>query len=179
MRKPVSPRILVLALWAAVALAPAAARADKPAWAGAGKPDKHEKGERRERDDDRERRERSESPRESRSDRDHRGELPLRFDDRQRVVIHDYYTDEIRSGRCPPGLAKKHNGCMPPGQAKKWSRGRPLPAGVAFHELPPAIAVKLGKPPAGHRFVRVATDILLIAVGTSLVVDAIEDLGRM
>lgn len=22
-------------------------------------------------------------------------------------------------GRCPPGLAKKHNGCMPPGQAKK------------------------------------------------------------
>jgi len=23
------------------------------------------------------------------------------------------------SGRCPPGLAKKHNGCMPPGQAKK------------------------------------------------------------
>lgn len=24
---------------------------------------------------------------------------------------------------CPPGLAKKHNGCMPPGQAKKWQRG--------------------------------------------------------
>jgi len=23
------------------------------------------------------------------------------------------------SGSCPPGLAKKHNGCMPPGQAKK------------------------------------------------------------
>jgi hypothetical protein len=22
-------------------------------------------------------------------------------------------------GRCPPGLAKKHNGCMPPGQARK------------------------------------------------------------
>ena len=22
-------------------------------------------------------------------------------------------------GSCPPGLAKKHNGCMPPGQAKK------------------------------------------------------------
>ncbi|MEO6360766.1 MAG: hypothetical protein ABIO43_09355 [Sphingomicrobium sp.] len=22
-------------------------------------------------------------------------------------------------GACPPGLAKKHNGCMPPGQAKK------------------------------------------------------------
>ena len=23
------------------------------------------------------------------------------------------------TGGCPPGLAKKHNGCMPPGQAKK------------------------------------------------------------
>ena len=26
------------------------------------------------------------------------------------------------SGGCPPGLAKKHNGCMPPGQAKKLYR---------------------------------------------------------
>lgn len=25
---------------------------------------------------------------------------------------------------CPPGLAKKHNGCMPPGQAKKYYRGQ-------------------------------------------------------
>jgi hypothetical protein len=25
-------------------------------------------------------------------------------------------------GGCPPGLAKKHNGCMPPGQAKKMFR---------------------------------------------------------
>ena len=25
-------------------------------------------------------------------------------------------------GGCPPGLAKKHNGCMPPGQAKKLYR---------------------------------------------------------
>ena len=25
-------------------------------------------------------------------------------------------------GGCPPGLAKKHNGCMPPGQARKLYR---------------------------------------------------------
>src|SRR5262245_9557982 len=25
--------------------------------------------------------------------------------------------------RCPPGLAKKHNGCLPPGQARKLYRG--------------------------------------------------------
>jgi hypothetical protein len=27
-----------------------------------------------------------------------------------------------RDGGCPPGLAKKHNGCLPPGQAKKLYR---------------------------------------------------------
>jgi len=32
--------------------------------------------------------------------------------------------------------------------------------------------------PAGHHDVRVAGDILRIAVGTSIVVDAIQDLGR-
>jgi len=26
------------------------------------------------------------------------------------------------AGGCPPGLAKKHNGCLPPGQAKKLYR---------------------------------------------------------
>jgi len=33
---------------------------------------------------------------------------------------------------CPPGLARKHNGCMPPGQARKiarWSRGERVPYG--------------------------------------------------
>jgi hypothetical protein len=32
---------------------------------------------------------------------------------------------------------------------------------------------------SAYRYVRVASDILLIAVGTGMVVDAIEDLGRM
>ena len=33
-------------------------------------------------------------------------------------------------GGCPPGLAKKHNGCLPPGQAKKlYNVGQRLPYG--------------------------------------------------
>jgi hypothetical protein len=28
-----------------------------------------------------------------------------------------------QQGGCPPGLAKKNNGCMPPGQARKLGRG--------------------------------------------------------
>ena len=44
---------------------------------------------------------------------------------------------------CPPGLAKKHNGCMPPGQARKmarWSRGERLPQGynsyTSYNQIP-------------------------------------------
>lgn len=101
------------------------------------------------------------------------------FDDHRRTVARDYYRQHYSSGRCPPGLAKKNNGCMPPGQARKWSRGRPLPRDVIFYDLPPALVIELGVPPIGHRYVRVAADILLIAVGTGMVVDAIEDLSRM
>jgi hypothetical protein len=39
-----------------------------------------------------------------------------------RAAIQQYYGTMIQSGHCPPGLAKKNNGCMPPGQAKKWMR---------------------------------------------------------
>lgn len=101
------------------------------------------------------------------------------FGDQQRDVIRNYYSREFRSGHCPPGLAKKKNGCMPPGQAKKWQVGRPLPHDVVHYDLPPEIVVQLGAPPAGHRFVRVASDILLMAVGTGMVVDAIQDLSDM
>ena len=80
-------------------------------------------------------------------------------------------------GHCPPGLAKK--GCIPPGQAKKWRRGYPLPRGVVYYDLSPSMARRLGRPPAGHRFVRVAQDILLIAVGTNMVIDAVYDLNNM
>ncbi len=41
-----------------------------------------------------------------------------------------YYRDGRYYGsNCPPGLAKKNNGCMPPGQAKKarWTVGQRLP----------------------------------------------------
>ena len=38
---------------------------------------------------------------------------------------NDRYGDHGRyASNCPPGLAKKHNGCMPPGQARKLARGQ-------------------------------------------------------
>ena len=102
------------------------------------------------------------------------------FNDTQRAHVHGYYEKEFRSGSCPPGLAKKHNGCLPPGQAKKaWRMGHPLPGNVVFYEIPPPLAARIGAPPSGYKYVRVASDILVIAIGTLLVVDAINDIGRM
>ena len=98
----------------------------------------------------------------------------------QHAQVRAYYEEEFRGGSCPPGLAKKRNGCLPPGQAKKqWRTGHPLPENVVVYDLPPALVLKIGVPPTGYKYVRVASDILMIAVGTKLVVDAIHDLGRL
>jgi Ni/Co efflux regulator RcnB len=146
--------------------------AEKPDWAGGGKNGKHDKHDKR--NDDR---------RDDRYDDrydDRRGgtSIDFRFSDSDRRMLSDYYGGQARAGHCPPGLAKKNNGCMPPGQAKKWRKGYPLPGDVRYYELSRDILVRLPPPPRGHRYVQVAGDVLLIAIGTSLVVDAVEDLLR-
>ncbi len=100
------------------------------------------------------------------------------FANHDRSSIDRYYSEHYRKGRCPPGLRKKGHDCLPPGQARQWVRHQPLPRDVIFYDLPQDVLVYLGPPPPHHRFVRVAQDILLITVGTGIVMDAIEDLGR-
>lgn len=142
-----------------------------------GKGNKGGKNERVDRRDD----QRSERGDDDRSRRDTPGRSDGKrghFEDRQHAIVRDYYVEQFRGARCPPGLAKKQNGCMPPGQAKKWQLGRPLARDVIYYEVPQPLVVQIGLPPAGHRYVRVAGDILLIALGTGMVVDAIQDLGR-
>ena len=153
--------MVVFAISCAVA---APAFADKPDWAGKGKGHK-------EHDEDRD-------------DQGHGGKhrevRGRHFDEHHRVAVREYYEHEFQGGkRCPPGLAKKHNGCMPPGQAKKWAMGRPLPPEVVYYPVPHDLEVQIGIPPAGYKYVRVASDILMIAVGTGVVADAIQDLGRL
>jgi Ni/Co efflux regulator RcnB len=101
------------------------------------------------------------------------------FADKHRGHVHTYYGEEYRRGHCPPGLAKKNNGCMPPGQAKKWAIGKPLPREVVYYDLPPPLVVQIGAPPVGYRYVRAASDILLISISTGIVIDVILDLGRL
>ncbi len=187
-----------LALAVAGLLAASPALAEKPDWAGNGKPDAQQrrpaKGDQRDtrelrerrderdrnesRDRDRAREQDRDRIRNDRSDRDG-PRVSVYFTDRHRAIVRHYYAEQYRSGSCPPGLAKKRNGCMPPGLAKKWRIGRPLPRDVVYYDAPVSIILELGMPPELHRYVRVGADILLIHVGTMMVIDAIEDLNRM
>jgi len=160
--------VLALALAGMLAIGPA--MAEKPSWAGGGKSGRDEradkggnqKGERRDADE--------RSSRDS-GRRDH-------FEDRHRLIVRDYYVEQYRGGRCPPGLAKKHNGCMPPGLAKKWHMGQHLPREVVFYSVPQELVIQIGRPPSGYRYVRVDSDILLMAIATRMIVDSIQNLGR-
>ena len=114
-----------------------------------------------------------------RDKREDRAVVNVYFGDSQRAMVRDYYGKQGRGGKCPPGLAKKSHSCVPPGQAKHWSKGQPLPRDVVYYPVPEPLVVQLGVPPTGHRYVRVAGDILMIAIGTGMVVDAIQDLGGM
>lgn len=153
-----------LAFVMAFVLACGTAGAEKPESAGKGQGSKHEQ--------------KDKSAKQKGSQKTAEVKVGAYFVDQQRDAARDYYGRQYSAKRCPPGLAKKNNGCMPPGQAKKWAVGQPLPANVIFYSVPQAVVVRLGVPPAGHRYVRVANDILLIAIGTSMVIDAIEDLMR-
>lgn len=158
----------------ALAFASLSAQAGKPDWVEDGKHGKsHHKSERR--GDDRRTVSREAAP----AGVSVQIQIGGYFNDGQRQSTRAYYEPRVRSGKCPPGLAKKHNGCMPPGQARHWHRGEPLPRDVVVYPVPAEVRVRLGVPPAGHKFVRVASDILLIAVGTGMVIDAIEDLGNL
>ena len=79
-----------------------------------------------------------------------------------------------RGQGCPPGLAKKNNGCLPPGQAKKrYAVGRPLPTTVRWDPVPRDVLDRIGAPPRGYEYGIVDGDLVALAVGTRMVVDAI------
>jgi hypothetical protein len=98
--------------------------------------------------------------------------------DRDRVVVYQYYRTEFSAGRCPPGLAKKGNGCLPPGQAKKlWVIGQPLPPAVVYQPVPPVVVEQLAPIPPGYEYVRVDDDVLLMNKANRLVADVVNDLN--
>lgn len=157
---------LLTVIGVAMTLLANCAFADKPSWAEG----KHEKGK-----NHHEENARGDKGRDN--DR-YAGSVTFSFGSNDRRIVSEFYGAQVRKGNCPPGLAKKNNGCQPPGQAKKWQRGQPLSKDIKYYELPTELRVRLPAPPPNHRYIQVAGDILMIAVGTSIVVDAIEDILR-
>ena len=108
------------------------------------------------------------------------GQPAITVTQQDRTAVYGYSRPLYTAGNCPPGLAKKNNGCLPPGQAKKlWAVGQPLPTGVAYYPLPGVLLGRLTPAPSGYEYVRVANDVLMMAIGTRLIVGAIADLGSM
>jgi len=97
------------------------------------------------------------------------------FADHDRQAVQSYWVETYGRGNCPPGLAKKNRLCMPPGQYKKrYVVGRPLSTSVVVQPVPKVIVTRLSPVPTGYEYVMVDGDILKLAVGTRLVVDAIH-----
>lgn len=100
-----------------------------------------------------------------------------RFSSHDRDYWHDYWRGEYEHGNCPPGLARKHNGCMPPGHAKRrYVIGQPLPVGFVVLPVPVLLLPRLAPCPPGYYYGMVDGDLVQLAVGTLLVVDAIDGL---
>ncbi len=103
-------------------------------------------------------------------DRHGRGDDHHFRDDRR----HHRVAERHHGRSCPPGLAKKHNGCLPPGQAKKVHRvvvGQALPPGAVF-TVPRRVRTTLPPPPAGHRYAVINNQVVLVS-NHNIVVDII------
>ena len=90
----------------------------------------------------------------------------------QRVVIAEPRRVERA---CPPGLAKKHDGCRPPGHARRVVVGQALPPG-AVYVVPRRVRTTLPPAPAGYRYAVVDNQVVLVSNTNNLVVDIIRSL---
>lgn len=102
----------------------------------------------------------------------------LGFNNDERESIRRYIGQDYKR-HCPPGLAKKHNGCLPPGQAKKYKVGETLPDGINYNDLPRELRDLLGKPPRGYRYTQVDNDVLLISEAGKKIIDVVTLLSAL
>jgi hypothetical protein len=102
--------------------------------------------------------------------------------DRDRRVVYSYYRTEVAGQRCPPGLAKKGNGCLPPGQANAraqnvWVVGQRLPPTVIYQPVPPVLVQQLEPVPPGYGYVQVDDNVLLMDMANRMIADIVTDLS--
>ena len=101
------------------------------------------------------------------------------FNDQQRENARTYYSQTYGKGKnCPPGLAKKNNGCMPPGQVRNWVVGQPVPRDIVVYTVAAPVLRQLPPAPYGYRYQRIGDDIVLVQQQNNLIVDIIVGLLR-
>ncbi len=94
-----------------------------------------------------------------------------RLGDYERGVYRDYYGG---APDCPPGLAKKNNGCLPPGIAKKrYEVGRPLGPDVYVRDAPYDLVQRLPYLDDEYGYRIVDGDLAVVELATLVVLDAI------
>lgn len=99
------------------------------------------------------------------------------FNDQQRTLVREYYTTTFSSSkRCPPGLAKKNNGCLPPGQVRNLAVGQPVPTNITVYPVAQPVIRMLPPAPVGYRYARIGGDIVLVQQQNNLIVDIIQGL---
>ena len=99
------------------------------------------------------------------------------FNEQQRVFAREYYSTTYKDGkRCPPGLAKKNNGCLPPGQVRNWAVGQPVPTNVTVYSVAQPVIRMLPPAPIGYRYARIGGDIVLVQQQNNIIVDIIQGL---
>ena len=99
------------------------------------------------------------------------------FNDQHRAYARKYYSTTYRDGKkCPPGLAKKNNGCMPPGKVQVLVVGQPIPTNVKVYQVAQPVIHKLPPAPVGYRYERIGGDIVLVQQQNNIIVDVIKGL---
>ena len=96
-------------------------------------------------------------------------DISISLGEAHRSIVRDHYR-----ANCPPGLAKKNNGCLPPGQAKKrYAVGDRVPDGVEILILPHEVILRLPPLPRGYGYRMVDGDLVVVALATLIIADAI------
>ena len=163
-------RVVALAITALFAAGPTFAKGN-----GHGNDDEHGKG----RDKHSEKFERKQDKQAEKAEKRERKEIEQGkyFNDQQRTYARQYYTTNYGTGKkCPPGLAKKNNGCMPPGQVRNWAVGQPIPSNVTIYSVPRPVITQLTPAPYGYRYARIGNDIVLVQQQNNVIVDIIQGL---
>ena len=100
------------------------------------------------------------------------------INDNDRQSIQRYVKTNYRP-HCPPGLAKKNNGCLPPGQASRYKIGQKLPSDIPYVVVPYAISRHWKLPQSGYQYVGVDNDVLLMSKSDRTIVDAVRLLSDL